>query len=192
MNGEADERREGDVITLAEDASEALECLVRCCKELLAGDDSRVHLVQFPKDIEYESECIKNKVEHGDKVEGPVWKESYSENIDLPNCSGNLYALYIRPCSGSNWTLKYIGKSKTLRTRLLEHVARVSKSTSSQLWRVAHEVSAGNQIGVCSVDVVSEEAVSGSEEVNMALAAYVESRMIDIVGIQCLWNTRTG
>ena len=180
-----------NVIKLAGHASKALEGLVQCCMERLT-EDGRVHLVQFPEDIEYKSECIRNKVEHGNKVKGPVWKKSYSGRINLPDCSGNLYALYIRPCSGSNWTLKYVGKSKTLRTRILEHVARVPKSTSSQLWRVAHKVLAGNQIGVCSVEVVSEESVSGSDELNMALAAYVESRMIDMIGIQYLWNTRKG
>lgn len=166
----------------------ALECLVQCCMKHLEEDDN-ICLVQYPKWIEYESKCIEKKTKCGLKVDGPVWKKCYSDSIKPPDCSGNLYALHTRPCSGSNWNLRYVGKSKTLKKRLLEHLASVHSSTSSQLCKVAHEVSKGGHIGVSFVQVVESER---SDEVNLALAGYVEHCIIEKLNGENLWNERKG
>lgn len=179
-----------NVMELTEDA--ALECLVRCCIEHLKKNGN-VYQIRYPPEemINYQSYCIGRKIRCGCKVDGRVWKECYSNKIERPSCCGNLYALHIRCCSKSNWRLQYVGKSKPkdLNSRLRQHLVHVSAGTSSKLWIVAHKVSKGYQIGVSCAKVV----VPGkSDEVNMALAGYVENRIIEIEKLTGQWNERIG
>lgn len=167
-----------------------LERLVRRCIEHLK-ESGNICEVQYPKDVEYISESYKQKIICGCRVDGPVWKDEYSDRVPIPPFHGNLYALHVR-CLEESWRLKYVGKSKDLRNRLSRHLKKTyageNSITHSELWRVAHCVSMGCKVGVSCANVVA--ARTTSDAVNYAVAGYVESRIIDQLGAEQLWNKK--
>lgn len=167
-----------------------LERLVQRCIEHLK-EDGNIYEVPYPEDVEYISENIEREITCGRRVDGPVWKDEYSNRVLLPNLRGNLYALHVRYL-GESWRLKYVGKSKDLGDRLRRHFKKTSAGpksrTHSELWRVAYYVSMKCKVGVSCANVLA--ARTTSEAVDYAVAGYVESRIIDQLGAEQLWNKR--
>ena len=181
-------------IRLEECIEVALDVLITCCIDRLK-DEHNIHTVCYPADsIQYESECIGRKIRCGCKVDKvPIWKECYSKSVCPPEpSSGNLYALHTRSCSNSDWRIRYVGKATDdICDRFSQHLV-TTKGASSKLWRVAHEVSKGHQIGVSWIDVAA-----GQPEVAGALVAYVEMLIISRESLRTKdnhggWNERVG
>lgn len=177
-----------DNIIALGDSSE-LERLVKRCIEHLKKDGN-ICEVRYPKDAKYASECVKRNILCGCRVYGPVWKDEYSDRVVIPNGRGNLYAVHVR-CCGQKWRLKYVGKSRNLRRRLSAHFKKTyagpNSTTHSELWRVAHYVSRGCKVGVSFATIT---VGLRSNEADYAIAGYVESRIIDRLGAEHLWNKR--
>ena len=181
-----------NLIQLEPHTEAALDEMVgRCASHL--KDKHNIRLVSYPKGIEYKSDDIERKVRYGCNVDGPVWAESYSKRICLPeNPTGNLYALHSRFCTKSAWTLRYVGKATDLTKRLYEHLVTVNENTSSQLWRVAYQVSKGHEIGISWINVAGQRA-----NTTLAITMYVEALIILQERLKVGdghggWNTRVG
>ena len=191
---------------LDDDVFRKLDSLV-CRYRQYLQDPVNIYKVAFPENREYVSCDIRKMVEDPDKDvdgvrrgKGPVWNKCVRQTIKGENTfpdksSGNLYMLHVMVPGANDWRPKYIGVSKSLKSRLQEHVAGPSSSdTSSQNWKVAHALHRQNGIGLSFARVVRNKSSTDD-----ALCGYVERRIIEWLKDEAQvnvwgqsWNEREG
>jgi len=93
-------------------------------------------------------------------------KEENSNLLCQLRHNGNLYALYTRENSSSNWRLRYVGqrKSKNLRERISQHLISKNERTGSKLENIKGAIFNDEQVALSYIKIEPESLREFIEE----------------------------
>ena len=93
-------------------------------------------------------------------------KEENSKLLRQLRHNGNLYALYTRENSLSNWRLRYVGqsKSKSLRERISQHLISKNEQTGSKLENIKGAIFNGEEVALSYIKIEPESLREFIEE----------------------------
>jgi len=138
--------------------------LSTCEEELLAEKNMRI--VVYPDDAVklWRSETI---------------RDANEKLLSEFSGTANVYAIFIADKANNDYTLKYIGqtKSKLARARLYNHLIKKDAKTGAQLSKVMSHVQAGGSIKISWISINPE-----------SLRHYVEEELINKHQQKLTWN----
>jgi hypothetical protein len=143
---------------------ETLEEFFKSCEKLLLSEDNRT-AIEYPEEfiVPWESDDLKNKNE---------------ETLKKISGEANVYAIFTALKDADEYSLRYIGqtKSKLARTRLTNHLISKHEKTGAKLSKVIDHIQSGGSIKISWISINPE-----------SLRHYVEERLIEEHS-ECDWN----
>ncbi len=138
------------------------------CEDALLNEENR-------KQIDYPQEYIESWNTKKIKEKNESWLKTLRHNVSV-------YAIFTAQLENENFTIRYIGQSKSIdaRNRLSSHLIKKDKRTGSKLQFVKEHIKVGGKIKVSHILIEPE-----------SLRHYIEEELIKKYSDDLDWNSHT-